>query len=520
MAGADVDPQNLDPGDGPGKGYVTEWGIAGLGLYLFLLTIVLIVLLRWVWPSCDGDQAPIISSIDKSSGSVAGGNPVTFKGSGFSSRAAVTFGGIPATAVTSRSPIAITATAPMHEPGRVDVELLVDSCIASIVKGGYTYVASQPAPTGQTAFVISSIDPAAGNVKGGTTVTISGSGFATGDQETFGGVKSATTRDATTGALVAVAPAHGAGRVDLEILRDNKASSLPVGFSYYDQITASSIQPSSGSIRGCEPLTLIGSGFVDGVTVTVGATPAQAVAVNSPTSLTVVMPRHPRGKADVVVALGSSVARLSGAYNYTCPSPSDTTLFVMVLLAGAIGSALHAMRSFFMYVGSRKLVMSWVPMYLMLPVTGATIAAIFYLIVGAGLFTLTGSEPGYALVGLAALVGLFSAQAVEKLKNIAEGLFSKVGAGSEHLTESPLTLTSVKPDSGPAAGGTVVKIGGGGFLAGTTVSFGGTPATAIAVVSPTEMSATTPAHAAGKVDVTIGRDGKPPATLKGGFAYV
>lgn len=65
------------------------------------------------------------------------------------------------------------------------------------------------------------------------------------------------------------------------------------------------------------------------------------------------------------------------------------------------------------------------------------------------------------------------------------------------------TFSFMSPDSGPTAGGTAVTIFGTGFISGTTVSIGGTPATAVVVVSPTELTAVTPAGSQGLTDVKI-----------------
>ena len=48
-----------------------------------------------------------------------------------------------------------------------------------------------------------------------------------------------------------------------------------------------------------------------------------------------------------------------------------------------------------------------------------------------------------------------------------------------------------------------MTITGTGFLAGATVSLGGTAATGVTVVSSTSITATTPAHAAGAVNVVV-----------------
>jgi hypothetical protein len=66
------------------------------------------------------------------------------------------------------------------------------------------------------------------------------------------------------------------------------------------------------------------------------------------------------------------------------------------------------------------------------------------------------------------------------------------------------SVTSVSPDSGPPAGGSAVTITGAGFGSGTTsVKFGTTSAASFTVVNDTTITAVTPPHAAGTVDVTV-----------------
>jgi len=64
------------------------------------------------------------------------------------------------------------------------------------------------------------------------------------------------------------------------------------------------------------------------------------------------------------------------------------------------------------------------------------------------------------------------------------------------------TVTSVAPDSGPAAGGTAVTISGRLFRHSSAVDFGTTPATSFTVVNSKEITAVAPAGT-GTVDVTV-----------------
>ena len=70
-------------------------------------------------------------------------------------------------------------------------------------------------------------------------------------------------------------------------------------------------------------------------------------------------------------------------------------------------------------------------------------------------------------------------------------------------TVQPPTVASVSPTSGPATGGTSITIRGTNFAAGASVTLDGTVATNVVVTNGTTITATTPAHAAGNVDVVV-----------------
>src|SRR6202035_1054802 len=64
------------------------------------------------------------------------------------------------------------------------------------------------------------------------------------------------------------------------------------------------------------------------------------------------------------------------------------------------------------------------------------------------------------------------------------------------------TVTGIAPPSGTTTGGTQVTIKGSGFLKGATVTIG-SAATSVGIISETEITATTPAHAAGATEVVV-----------------
>lgn len=69
--------------------------------------------------------------------------------------------------------------------------------------------------------------------------------------------------------------------------------------------------------------------------------------------------------------------------------------------------------------------------------------------------------------------------------------------------QSGSTLTSITPNSGSAAGGTSVTLTGTALTGATNVTFGGVAAVAINVVNSTTITAVTPAHTVGIVDVVV-----------------
>ena len=74
---------------------------------------------------------------------------------------------------------------------------------------------------------------------------------------------------------------------------------------------------------------------------------------------------------------------------------------------------------------------------------------------------------------------------------------------------------SMSPSSGPAAGGAAVTISGTNFQAGATVTIGGQPAGDVVVASYQQITATTPALAAGAAyDLAVTNPGGPPSALR------
>ena len=112
----------------------------------------------------------------------------------------------------------------------------------------------------------------------------------------------------------------------------------------------------------------------------------------------------------------------------------ETLFFLAVALGGMLGGLIHTLRSISWYLGNRKLRWSWVPFYFLLPVIGALAGTVFYISLRAGLFSPTASSSSvspYGFTAVALMAGLFSEQALEKLKELATDLFSERPQGDE-----------------------------------------------------------------------------------------
>jgi RHS repeat-associated protein len=86
--------------------------------------------------------------------------------------------------------------------------------------------------------------------------------------------------------------------------------------------TVISISPNSGTTAGGTPVTITGTGFISGSTVTIGGTAATSVTVVSSTSITATTPAHAAGAATVVVSNSNGSGQLTNGFTYTTGSSS------------------------------------------------------------------------------------------------------------------------------------------------------------------------------------------------------
>jgi hypothetical protein len=189
---------------------------------------------------------------------------------------------------------------------------------------------------------------------------------------------------------------------------------------------------------------------------------------------------------------------------------SQGQLFLAALLMGGIGSYIHAVNSFVTYVGTRSFTSSWGPWYLLRPFMGVAMALVFYVVVRGGVLVLSGGvsqvDP-YAMMTVAALAGMFSKQASDKLAEVFDTIFrSRADAERGDKLPGALKVTSVDPAK-VAAGAqeTTFTVRGEGFVQDSVVHAGGKPR-ATSFKSASELTFTLAAAdlaAAGEIKVEV-----------------
>jgi hypothetical protein len=151
----------------------------------------------------------------------------------------------------------------------------------------------------------------------------------------------------------------------------------------------------------------------------------------------------------------------------------DSALLALVVLASALGGFVHSATSFATYVGNEALNRSWLWWYVLRTLIGVSLAILFYFAVRGGL--LSAQAPSstvnpYGVGALAAMVGLFSKQATDKLREIFETMFRTAsGYGDDERKDKAGNprprIIGVEPARVPAGSAAVtLAIQGQGFV--------------------------------------------------------
>jgi hypothetical protein len=261
---------------------------------------------------------PTVTSVSPNNGPVAGGTAVTITGTNFAAGAAVTLGGTAATNVVVASSTTITATTPAHAAGAVAATVTNSNGLSGNLANGFTYIAP-PTVTG--------VSPSSGTTAGGTAVTISGTNFATGAGVTFGTSAATNVVVVSSTTITATTPAGSAGAVTVTVTNPGSLSgSLSSGYTYVVTPTVTSVSPNNGPPAGGTSVTITGTNFATGATVTFGSAAATNVVVVSATQITATTPAGGGVVTVTVTANGQSGSLASGfTYNGAPTAPGGLT---------------------------------------------------------------------------------------------------------------------------------------------------------------------------------------------------
>ena len=501
---------------------------------------------------------PSVTSVSPDSGSAAGGGaPVIINGENLTGVTAVYFGGTPATNVIAVNSRQVSAVAPPHGGGTIDVTVVTPIGTTAVVAGDqYTYAA---APAVQL------VTPSGGSTAGGASVTIAGAGFTGAMAVEFGAVAATSFSVDSDLQITAVAPAQAAGTVDVTVVTPNGTSPIFHSllnngdqFTYSAPPTASEIAPAGGSAGSL--VAIIGTGFVSapGITqVLFGTTSATDFTVDSATHISATVPPG-SGTVAVTVTTPAGTTAVSAAMQYTYetqpvvtalgtasgPATGGTSVVIIgsgftgvtdvlfgdtaaagftvngdtqitarapagsgtvdVTVANAVGTSTASAADRFTYI-ARPAVSALTPSHG--PLAGGTSVVI----TGTGLSGASAVSFGTAAAAsfrvdsatqITAVSPAGSAGAVDVSVTTLGG--TSAAGTADHFTYVALpVISAVTPSSGPLAGGTSVVITGTGLSGASTVSFGTAAAASFRVDSATQITAVSPAGSAGAVDVSV-----------------
>ncbi|MCI0340948.1 MAG: IPT/TIG domain-containing protein [Planctomycetales bacterium] len=433
---------------------------------------------------------PTVTNVTPSSGPTAGGTAITITGSAFQSGATVTIGGTAATSVVFVSATQLTGATPAGTGGARTVTVTNPDGQSGALGSGFTYGSPPAGPP-----VVTNVSPAFGPTAGGTTITVTGSAFQGGATIAIGGTLATSVALVSATQLTAVTPAGTAGAQTVVVTNlDGQSGALGSGFTYGSPPSAApvvtNVAPAFGPTVGGTTITITGSNFAGGATVTIGGNLATSVFVVSATQLTAVTPAGVAGAQTVIVTDTSGLAgSLGNGFTYGSPPASPPVLTAVVPSVGppAGGTAVT--------------------------LTGSALQS------GATVTFGGASATSFAFVSATQLTAVTPAGSPGPVTVVVTNPDGQTGSlGSGFTYAPPPAITAVAPPGGPA--GTQITITGSGFQPGATVAVGSAWATAVSVASTTTITARVPAGTVGTVAaVTVTNPDGQSAALASAFTY-
>jgi hypothetical protein len=171
---------------------------------------------------------------------------------------------------------------------------------------------------------VTAVSPASGVTAGGTSVTLTGTGFTSATAVTFGSVAASSYTVNSATSITATSPAESAGTVDITVTTANGTSATHVvdQFTYVAPPTVTAVSPSTGPTGGGSVVTITGTSFIGvsgAAAVKFGANNVTSYTVNTSTQITATSPSGSAGTVDVVVVStgGTSASGAPDHFTYS-----------------------------------------------------------------------------------------------------------------------------------------------------------------------------------------------------------
>lgn len=463
------------------------------------------------------DGAPTVTALSDSAGPLAGGTGVTITGTNLTGATDVDFGSTPATSFTvNGAGTQITAVSPAAtDPGTVDVTVVTPVATSAVSPAdAFTYLAPTAPSTVPT---VTSLSPTSGPDAGLTSVTITGTNFASVTGVTFGSVAAESYVVNSDVSITAVSPAVATpGTVDVTVSTLSGTSAVSAGdaFTYENGVPSagpvvSSVTPASGPVSGGNTVVIDGSNFTDlsPGSVEFGGTSATYSVNSAGTVITASAPSiGAPASVDVTVSnpLGESEITSDDVYTYL---PDATFMPVVTSISPNSGDE----------SGGTSVTLTGSDLTGVTEVSFGATAVTSFTTNGTGT-TITVDSPS---VGAAGTVSVTATSPEGTSAATAADAFTYLSTATP--PDGSPTITSVTPAEGPVSGDTGVVIVGTNFTDASAVDFGGVAAASFSVNGAgTQINAVSPASvSADSVDVTVTADAlTSPITTADVFTYL
>lgn len=420
-----------------------------------------------------------ITNINIKTGLTSGGESAYISGKMINPSVKVYFGDNEAVLKSYVSSDRIQVIVPPGQLGVVDLKLVNPDGQEAILEKAYTYANPEyPAP------VVTMINPKEGEIQGGNSVYVTGSGFVEGVTVYINDIPAAVASTASSRLKVIIPASTVEGTFDVKVVNpDGKESILPSSYTYIlppppPAPVLNAITPDNGLTSGSTTVSLKGENFLEGAVALFDDVELPTTFVSS-SQLKIVTPLTSSAKV-VQVKVRNSDGQITSenvTYSYTEPQPEPVTVLALNKTVGLTtgGDTVY--------------------------VTGTNFQRGIRVFFGdneAQVKTYSSSSRIGVIVPPALLLGPVDVSVL----NPDGGEFTLPGAYTYSLVQPTITALSV--NSGPMTGGTSVYISGTNFEPTMTVTINGIDVLIDSFVSATRIKVTTPpSQFAGEVPIVV-----------------